>query len=99
MEPILKSVIFLDFLMIFFNFLIVFLNSKGNIDQSYQSVHHFTQCAIVCDSNIVSSSSKYGYNKIFEPMIKDLETLETKGIEIEYKNQKVNLKGEFKNLF
>jgi len=62
----------------------------GNMENSLQSVDYFTQAGIICENDLLK---KYGYDKIYEPLIQDLLKLETEGIQVKYKNNFVNLKG------
>jgi hypothetical protein len=49
-----------------------------------------TQASIICKTKHLK---KHGYNTIYEPLLKDIKQLETEGIEIEYNQKKINLKG------
>ena len=62
----------------------------GNLDNCYQSIDYLTQASIICKTKHLK---KHGYNTIYEPLLKDIKQLETEGIEIEYNQKKINLKG------
>ena len=46
--------------------------------------------AILCHSNL---SKEYGFSKVLEPLIKDLQKLETEGIDVTFENRSYKLYG------
>lgn len=51
---------------------------------------YFTQVAVLANSKQVN---EFGFNTLYGPLVQDIIQLETKGIEIKYKNTVVRLKG------
>ena len=56
----------------------------------YLSCDHFTQLALLVET---SDLKTFGYKKVFEPLINDIKKLEVEGINIDYNNTVINLRG------
>ena len=62
----------------------------GNLPGRFQGCNHFTQLALIC---FPEDLKRLGYEEVFEPIIDDILTLETVGIDIKHESKLVNLKG------
>ena len=67
----------------------------GNLPYRFQGTNHFTQLAMLF---FPEDLKRLGYDEMFSPLIKDIKFLETQGIDIEFNNQIVNLKGSISYL-
>ena len=64
----------------------------GNLPAKYRSRLTDIHLLSIVPTRLIS---KYGYEKVLEPLIKDLKTLETQGLDIVFEGKKLHFQGTF----
>ena len=62
----------------------------GNIEPKYRASLDIINLAILCHSNLLK---EYGFSKVLEPLLKDLQKLETEGVDVTFENRSYKLYG------